>query len=110
MTQCAYTKPHPQHSLGKAGAYQQCGGVTEAERGGPSGFTPWWQLSKQAGGEWELWKREQEVGEASHPTGEKHLHFLYGLKGSWEWVVRAGSSPLCKTPRCRLVTIKEIRS
>ena len=115
MSQCEYSKPHPRHHWWIDGSttpvtnYQQCEGVSEAEGGGPSGFTQWWQISKQASGEWELWKREQEVGASSHPTGEKHLHFLYGLKGHWEWVVRpGGSSPLCKTPRCRAVTIKEI--
>ncbi len=39
------------------------------------------------------------------PTGTRHLHYL-PVKGKPAWVVRSRQSPLCKTLRCRLVTIR----
>lgn len=115
MTQCEYTKPHPGHHWWLDGSttpvsnYQQCEGMRDTNPP-PFGESGRLTHSKQALGEWEIWKMEQEVGTASRPRGKKHLHFLY-LRGNWEWVVRpGGSSPLCKTPRCRAVTIKEAKN
>lgn len=41
------------------------------------------------------------------PTSELHIHFLY-VKGRWNWVLRGGRSPLCKTRRCRRVYLVEV--
>lgn len=104
MSQCEYTKPHPKHSwwegiVGKVGDYRQCEGV----QNNPSSPTYEW-FTKQALGEFELWTTQPDL------NGKHHLHFLF-QKGRWEWVVRpGGSSPLCKTPRCRRVTIKETKN
>lgn len=99
---CEYEKPHPGHSWWLDGSttptsnYRHCEGV----KVNPSVATYQW-FTKQALGEFELWATQPDL------NGEHHLHFVF-QKGRWEWVFRAGgSSPLCKTPRCRLVTIKE---
>ena len=114
--QCEYTKPHPKHHwwIGTTTAgvsprpssnYRECLGIRDpnAPTWGEGGLLT---HSKQALGGWELW---QQGAGAWPPVGERHLHFLFDSKGRWNWVVRWKKSPLCNTPRCRMVEIMDSR-
>lgn len=117
MDKCEYDKPHPRHTWWAdtdevprpMSAFRQCPGIPDPV-GPPPGASSWTTHSKQALGEFELWKREQALkvmGKTSQFKGEYHLHFLF-LRGHWEWVVREVKSSLCGTPRCRKAIIAEL--
>ncbi len=53
---------------------------------------------------------EQALEKATHeptPLGPRHLHYIVG-RDPGHWVVRSKRGPLCGTPRCRLVVIKDL--
>lgn len=41
------------------------------------------------------------------PMGAQHIHFRMRGATKKQWIVCSRRSPLCGTPRCRLVTITE---
>lgn len=104
--QCSYQKPHPSHTWQTGGENieerdRYCTGVQDPNC--PMGDSGLITHSKQALGEWELWREWSGVV----VIGKQHLHFLF-LRGDWNWVVRSHKSPLCGTPRCKRVWISNL--